>query len=452
MGTNESILTPSANGTHENAVFRDVFSVGEPEMEDIISHRPPYFVRWGTIYFFVLLLSLAAISWYIKYPDKVIATAKLNSLHAPQQVIARTDGKLIRILAKENEKVDKGQTLGYIESIADPLSIQKINRQIDTINHLIAESRSEEIVHFFQEEKHLYFVDNLGELQTAYEVFMQSFIAYKDYLNNGFYLRKKEMLQDDLRNIRNLYDILIEQKNLLEEDISLSERTFDANKSLSDEKIISPLDYRNEKSKLIAKQLSFPQIKASIVSNEREQNEKQKEIAELENQVVIQKNTFLQALQTIKSQIQEWEFRYELKAPVAGTLAFTGFLQENQELKAGQSLFYVQPDSTCYYAEMLVPQYNFGKVKPAQKVLLKFRAYPFEQYGSVVGKIDNIKPVPTDSGYLAKVGLPDALLTNYGKHLQYTHGLLAEANIITEDMRLLERVYYRIRQITNEGR
>lgn len=49
----------------------------------------------------------------------------------------------------------------------------------------------------------------------------------------------------------------------------------------------------------------------------------------------------MQALQTIKSQIQAWEFKYLLKAQIAGTVTFTGFFQETQEMKLGQSLFYI---------------------------------------------------------------------------------------------------------------
>jgi HlyD family secretion protein len=69
----------------------------------------------------------------------------------------------------------------------------------------------------------------------------------------------------------------------------------------------------------------------------------------------------LQALQTIKCQVQAWEYKYALKAPVSGTASFTGFLQENQEIKAGQLLFHVQPGNTSYFVEMLIPQYNFEK-------------------------------------------------------------------------------------------
>ncbi len=188
----------------------------------------------------------------------------------------------------------------------------------------------------------------------------------------------------------------------------------------------------------------MPQINSSIVTNESQQNEKRKEIAELENQIIVQKNTFIQALQTMKSQIKTWEFKYLLKAPVAGTVSFTGFFQENQEMKAGQTLFYVQPDNITYFMEMLVPQYNFGKVRTGQQVLLKFQAYPFELYGAVVGTIEYIAKTPSDSGYLAKVVLPNGLITNYKKPLQYRNGLFAQADIVTENMRLLQRFYYNL--------
>ena len=86
-----------------------------------------------------------------------------------------------------------------------------------------------------------------------------------------------------------------------------------------------------------------------------------------------------------------------------------------------------------------------------QDVLLKFQAYPFEQFGSVMGKIAFISPTPTDSGYLAKVILPKGLQTNYGKTLHYQFGLFAQADIVTENMRLLERFYYNIRKQVNRG-
>lgn len=446
METDQPIFTPPGAISDDNVpVTRNTFANHANEIEEIISNKPPLIVRWGTVYFFFLLLALASICWFIRYPDIVSARAKLNSANAPKEVITRTDGKLVKIAVKENDKVQSGQVLGYMESIANPAAVMSISRQVDSIIKLIGENRTDEIIKYFPAST---FGTNregaLGELQAPYQTFIQSFITFRDFLSSGFFLRKKKMLQVDMDNIQKLNAILSDQKLLLNQDLNLSSETYDANKSLATDKVISSLDYRNEKSKLIAKQLSLPQINSSIVSNESLQNEKRKEIAELENQIIVQKNTFIQALQTMKSQIQSWEFKYLLKAPVAGIVSFTGFFQENQEMRLGQTIFYVQPENISYFVEMLIPQYNFGKVKTGQQVLLKFQAYPFEQYGSVMGRIEYINTTPSDSGYLAKVALPNGLTTNYKKPLQYRNGLFAQADIVTENMRLLERFYYNL--------
>jgi len=435
--------------TDNKFITQNTFAEHGNEIEEIISKQPPFIVRWGTVYFFFLLVLVGIISWYIQYPDIVVASARLNSVNAPKAVITKTEGKLITIIATENAPVQQGQVLAYMESIANPASVNSISLQIDSINGLIGQSRTDEIIKYFPGYSNQQLLNNLGELQTPYQTFIQSFITFKDFLRNGFFLRKKNMLLTDMLNIQKLDTILANQKTLLVQDIALSNETFDANKSLAADRVISALDYRNEKSKLIAKQLSLPQINSAIVSNESQQNEKRKEIAELENQVFVQKNTFVQALQTMKSQVQLWEFKYLLKAPVDGVVSFAGFFQENQEIKPGQPLFYVQPANTTYFVEMLVPQYNFGKIKLGQKVLLKFQAYPFEQFGNVTGKIEFIHQTVSDSGYLVKVGLPKGLSTNQSKTLQYRNGLLAQADIITQDMRLLERFYYNlIKQIS----
>jgi multidrug efflux pump subunit AcrA (membrane-fusion protein) len=411
---------------------------------ELITTKPPLFVRYGILIFFTVLLLLGVACWFIQYPDLVTAKAKLNSVNAPKEIITHTDGKLIKIAVKENDTVKAGQVLAYMESLANPTAIQQVNTQIDTIQKLISNNQTNEIIHFFPNYSNQVLLNQLGEVQSSYQTFIQSFITFKDFLNNGFYLRKKTMLQTDLQNIQKLNAILISQKELLQKDLLLTNETFKANESLAKEKVISSMDYRNEESKLIAKKLSLPQINSAIVSNESQQNDKRKEIAELENQIIVQKNTFIQALQTIKSQLQAWEFKYLLKASITGTVSFTGFFQENQEIKNGQPLFYIQPSNTAYFVEMLVPQYNFGKIKQGQQVLLKFQAYPYEQYGAVVGKIDYINSTPSDSGYLAKVSLPEGLVTNYKKPLQYRNGLFAQADIITENMRLLERFYYNL--------
>ncbi len=445
---NHIAITPEqSNGKETNGVHTTTPFAGHgDDIEEIISNKPPSIVRWGTLYFLFILFLLSAICWFVQYPDVVTTKARLSSINAPKEVVTRTDGKLQNILVKNDDFVKAGTPLAFMESIANPKAVNEIKTQIDSIASLINQNNTNEIVRFFPDYASQNFLREFGELQEPFQTFMQSFISFRDFISNGFYLRKRNMLQTDLSNIQRLHSILLEQQNLLQQDVSLAKQNFNANESLANDKVIAPVDYRNEKSKLIGKQLTLPQASSAIVSNETQQNEKKKEISELENQIIVQKNSFIQALQTFSSQIEQWEYTYILKAPVSGKISFAGFFQENQFIKNGQLIFNIKPDNTNYFAEMLVPQYNFGKIKEGQEVLLKFQAYPYEQFGSVTGKIEFISTIPTDSGFLAKISLPHGLTTNYNKKLQYQYGLFAQADIVTENIRLLESFYYNIRK------
>jgi biotin carboxyl carrier protein len=287
---------------------------------------------------------------------------------------------------------------------------------------------------------------NLGELQQAYQTFSHAFIDFKNYLHGGFYEKKKQILGNDLSDIKRLNAHLAERKVSQQQDVALAQKTFEMNEILKKEKVISDLEYRNEKSKLLMKQMSIPQINEAIIANETQQNEKRKEIMELDNTIAQQASVFQQAINTFKSEIDEWKKKYLLVSPVSGKISFVGFLQENQQLKAGQTVCFINPGNSKYFAETFIPQENFGKVKRGEKVLLKFSSYPSQEFGSVTGELDFISAVPTDSGYIAKIVLPNGLKTNYNKQVQYREGLTASADIITKNMRLIERFYYNLRK------
>ncbi len=99
---------------------KNLFEEPHNEIEHIISKRLPFFVRWGTAFFFFLLLALVAVCWFIRYPELVIASGKLNSINAPKEVITRTDGKLQKLLVKNDDSIEAGTVMAYTESIANP--------------------------------------------------------------------------------------------------------------------------------------------------------------------------------------------------------------------------------------------------------------------------------------------------------------------------------------------
>ena len=420
----------------------DEIKLLSPEVQEIISHKPNWVLRNGISLFMLIICGLISTTFFISYPDIVIAKAKLTSINAPKEVKTKIAGKLIKLFAKENTQTKQGDILGYLESTANHKQVIDLSNNINSLQSLVIINDIQQLLPYLNVD-----YPGLGELQQSYQIFLQAFINFRNYISGGFYLSKKNMLSKDLNFMQKLHNNLLQQKGLNVQDMELSQKTFDANQSLNNDKVISDFDYRNETSKLINKKLTLPQISSAIINNESQQNEKQKEIMELDNTIAQQKNIFLQALNTLKSQVDEWKNKYLLIAPTDGKIAFANFLQENQQLQNNQTVCFINPGNTQYFAEVYIPQSNFGKIKQGQKVLLKLPAYPYQQFGSVTGKLDFISAIPTDTGYLAKVLLPNGLQTNYKKQVQYHEGLSAQAEIITEDLKLSERLLNQLRSV-----
>jgi HlyD family secretion protein len=429
----------SNNGTIPSSM-QDVMSRRSELMHEIVSDRPGFIIRWGNILFLSVLILIVTACWFIRYPDIIKASAKMTSLNAPKPVVALVSGKLVKLTVRENETVNKGQIIGHLESIGDHKKILALSSNLDSIQNFLSTEQTDRVKSYFK----IMAPSQLGELQIGYQTFSQAFLSFNNYLSNGFYLRKKDILMRDKKNLLKLYDNLNTQKELQEQDVALTQKTFDANQSLKNNNVISDFDYRTEQSKLINKKLTLPQIKSMLIENENQQAQKEKEIIELENTIEQQKLIFQQALNTFRSEVEEWKKKYILIAPVSGKVAFSSFIQEDQQMQANDVVCYINPENSHYFAEVIIPQSNFGKVAVGQQVLLKFQSYPFEEYGAVKGTIEFISHIPTKEGYVAKVGLPNGLITTRGERVQYREGLLADAEVITHDMRLLERFYYSI--------
>jgi multidrug efflux pump subunit AcrA (membrane-fusion protein) len=435
INANGQIISPELNGA-ANHLLRST------EVSEIIAHKPGFLIRWGISIFFLVLLMIMGTTFFIHFPDVVPAKAKLTALNAPKEVKAKTGGRLVALKIAEQQHVHKNQVLGFIESNADHNEVIMLSGITDTLKGFLLNDKTEQLPAYLTAP-----LQHLGEIQQSYQAFMQAFILFKQYLSTGYYLKKKAMLQKDMAYLSRQYANLLQQRNLQEQDVELAKTTFTANESLKNDSVISAFDYRNEKSKYINKALSIPQINSTLLNNESSRHEKQKEIAQLENEIAQQKTVFLQALNTFKAQLDEWKQKYLLIAPIDGTVAFAGFMQENQQLETNRTICFINPENTNYYAEAYIPQNNFGKVKQGQKVLLKLPAYPYQEFGSLEGRLEFISNIATDSGYIAKVTFSHGLKTNYNKPVQYKDGLLAQGEIITEDLKLSDRLINSVKQV-----
>ncbi|MFM8743183.1 MAG: hypothetical protein ACKODM_07655, partial [Cytophagales bacterium] len=69
------------------------------------------------------------------------------------------------------------------------------------------------------------------------------------------------------------------------------------------------------------------------------------------------------------------------------------------------------------------------------------------EFGMLQGKIESISDVPEKEKYTVYISLPKGMTSSYNRQLAFRPQLQGETEIITEDLRVLERVFYQLRKL-----
>ncbi|RZK32673.1 MAG: HlyD family efflux transporter periplasmic adaptor subunit [Hymenobacter sp.] len=406
------------------------------EVQDLLTRQPVWFLRWSVTLLALVLAALFYGSWLIHFPDLVPANFTLTSVNAPKPAPARSAGRLARLLVREGMQVAPGTPLAYLESTAQHKQVAQLSQDLRQAWALASAGQLEQVARLPLERFH-----QLGELQPAYQPFALAHLQLRTYLAQGFFARRRALLQQEAGDLKDMARNLAQQQAIQGHALALAEADYQVQERLAQQKVIAPLDLQHEESKLLTHQLPYQQLGATRIANTVAQRAKQQDLLELDKAMAEQRDQFLQALNTLQSATDEWERTYVVRAPSKGRVYSPLPLQENQQVAVGQVLFWVAPGNTAYLGQMRIPQQNAGKVRAGQTVLIRFNGYPYQEFGLVRGKIKSLAEVSLEEGFMAEVSLPNDLVTSRGQRLTYKLGMTASAEIITKDQRLLQRLF-----------
>jgi len=154
----------------------------------------------------------------------------------------------------------------------------------------------------------------------------------------------------------------------------------------------------------------------------------------VQNNQIVKEGQALAIIRTVNSSVI-------LTAPQSGKLFYGGIIHEGQELSPNQSIFYITINDMDFFGEMLIPKASMGIVKEGQEVMIKLQNYPYQEYGILHGTIKYITySAFTDNGYVAEVDFKTKNLTDMHKSLEMRQGMIADAEIITQNSSLFKRL------------
>jgi multidrug efflux pump subunit AcrA (membrane-fusion protein) len=424
----------------------DNIELRSESVQDILTQPPHWMIRWGNTLILLILLLILGMSYVIRYPEFIPAPIIVTSQNPPEKLEATINSKIEKILIKDHQQVKKNQVLMVMQSSANYRDILKLKEMVDSIEYnQLSSFPLNEASHF-----------KLGELQGDYNNFAKAF------QDEALFTRLRPYAPENLAANQNLSEYRVriattrQQKNLEQAKYQLTKKNYRRSQELYRQGVIASVELENEKIKFLQAQQNLENINISLsqmdegISNLNKT--KSGTAINTEKDKITYSSQTLQLFEQLRKSLKQWEQNYLIISNTEGVASFQQFLGENQFIKAGDAILSILPkNKEKLVGRMSVPAANSGKIIPGEKVLIKLDNYRYQEYGIVKGKVQNISLSPDkDGNYYVDVVLPQGLKTSYNKNLVFDKELKGSAEIVTEDLRLIERFFYQIRKLLGD--
>jgi multidrug resistance efflux pump len=414
------------------------------EVQEILEKIPHWMIRWGNLLLLSLIVMLLTLSWFVKYPDIVSSQTIITTETPPQKEFARITGKIDSIFVKDGQLVKENQSLAMIENISNYKDFLFLKSIIDTIK--------------VQKKSFDFPIDKipvlfLGDIEGSYALFENNYIQYilnkelQPFSNEA--IANKVTTSELIRRLNNLQS----QKELNKRELIFKQKDLKRSKSLFDKGVISEKEYEIKQLEYLQEERNYKNMVSSTsqlresISNSNKIS-KGTEISRIREEVTLLKNV-IQSFNQLKKSIKDWEMKYVLSSKMNGKVSFLNYWSENQTVNQGDLVFTIIPTkNSSYIAKLKTPAQNLGKVKIGQTVNIKLQNYPDYEFGVLMGKVKNISEVSNKEGfYNIDVSLPKKLITSYNKEIEFKQEMSGTAEIVTEDLRLIQRFFYQFNKI-----
>lgn len=417
------------------------------QVQEILSFVPNWMIRWGNTLFLLLIIMVLFLSWFIKYPDVIVTQVMITTTNPPEKIYSNASGKFDAIFVKDGDLVFSNTNIAVIENSALYKDVFLLKSVIDTLNI----NRND---FFFPINELPPLI--LGEVASSFNDFENNYSEYVLNKKLNPFQNQSSANQLSVIESKRRLKILIQQQKITKDEFVLKEKDLKRDENLFKKGYISAKEYEDKQIEVLQAKKQLTNIESSIsetrdfISNSNK-TLKGTSIEKALKESRLLKNTVQSYYQLMKS-IVDWEKQFVLKSSIKGSVSFISIWNKNQTVKNGDLVFTIIPENKeDFIGKITAPANNSGKIKKGQKVQIQLENYPSDEYGELNGKVKDISLISNQKGnYLINVKLSKSLITTYKKEIDFRQEMKGTANIITEDLRLIERLFYQLKDVISQ--
>lgn len=418
------------------------------EVREILGKIPHWTVRSGAGYLLILILFSLLISSFIKYPDVVKAPIILTTQHPPISLVTKNPGYAI-ILVKDNQSISIGQTIGYLMSTANIKDVLRLEQRLDSFKSIFYANPF--VLNNYS------FSDNLkvGEIQDTYNQFQKALTSYRFFTHQRGNTIRTIPIQSEIKSNSDLARQMQGENNIRLNELQLAKKSFERDSILYVEKVISAQEFEQKKKEYLSNIREYQSAVSELTNRQIDKIQLYGRVNDLHLEDQKQNDELLRQIETsmkeLDTHIKKWEDLYLITSPVQGKVALFSYWANNQFIKSGEEIASVIPENKEYIIRAKVPVIGSGKIKIGQKVNIKLDSYPYSEYGMLYGTVKEMSLLPKENSYTVLITIPDSLVTSYGRKIDFKQEMTGQAEIITEDLNLLERFFYQFHKLANRS-
>ena len=414
------------------------------DLLQIMGHPPGWLLHWGMVLILVVTAGLLALSWIMKYPDVIPARIILTTENPPVRVVARANGKISELLVGDGSVVEEGQDLVVLKNNAKKESIDQLEKFITNI------SQKNITLNQITPPQNL----QLGDLESNYANFVRQLSAYRFDLKGTTVNKKATIIQRQIEQVQTLNDGLRQQELTLKEMVAVADKKRIRQQDLLSDGSVSLSTVEAAEEAFLNARRNLENLQNQLISNQIKIEELQLMILDFtENK----KNTDYdqglgvnEGIARLNESIQEWKRKFIISAPISGKIATSRLLAPQQFVKENEIILTIVPESsqTKLLGSALLPRRGAGKITAGMPVNIRLDGFPYQEFGAVKASVSQVSLVPeVDGQYLVTVSMPDKMVTTYDKLVPFRQEMQGTANIITEERRIITRIFDKVLSI-----
>ena len=416
-------------------------------VQDIMNKPPAWLIRSGNTIIFLIVIGLFGLSFLVKYPDVVTTEVHITTSTPPQKILARTTGTIHHLFVDNQAKVNKNQPLAILSNTADYQEVFALKEALEKIEKSGWQVEQLNIQNYTQ----------LGDIQPVFMVFQKDLLAYHQHLNFQPYRAERSANRQEANYQGQRHQILESQLQTTQNELKLKQKDFERAESLFNKGVIAQVELEQKQLDLLSMQKQVQSMKHSLSQMQSSSNDLNKQdtsiqLQENREETQLYKN-MLFALQQLKKAIADWELQYLLKSDMAGRVNFMQIWSTHQTVQSGDKIFSVIPNEQNQVIGLAKStSQNIGKVKVGQKVWVKINNYPEQEFGMLTAQVKTISMTPDHEGnWHLQLSFPKGLKTTYNKNILLQQEMSGTAEVITEDLRLIDRFFYPFKKVVNQS-